>query len=222
MQILRLFQVRIASGEKKWQPVISEFYLPFHANLENKYNEIKKEDIMPEEKSKEVCDKCGAPMIIKTGRYGKFLACSAFPNCKNIKSMPGAGKNNGESDEKIKELEEKYKDEVCDKCGAKMNVKSGRYGAFLGCSNYPKCKNIKNINGGNKGTGIPCPACGKGEIVAKRSRRGIFYACNQYPECKNAYWSRPTGEKCPNCGALLIHGKNDSVKCSSKECGFEK
>ncbi len=212
----------IASGEKKWQPVIGEFYHPFHANLENKYNEIKKEDIMPEEKSNEVCDKCGAPMIIKTGRYGKFLACSAFPNCKNIKSMPGAGKKTGESNEKIKELEEKYKDEVCNKCGAKMNVKNGRYGAFLGCSNYPQCKNIKNINGGNQGTGIACPACGKGEIVAKRSRRGMFYACNQYPECKNAYWSKPTGEKCPNCGSLLIHGKNDSVKCSSKECRFEK
>ena len=161
-------------------------------------------------------------MIIKTGRYGKFLACSAFPNCKNIKSMPGSKKNNGASDEKIKELEEKYKDEVCGKCGAPMAVKSGRYGAFLGCSNYPKCKNIKNINGGNQGTGITCPACGKGEIVAKRSRRGIFYACNQYPDCKNAYWSKPTGEKCPNCGSLLIHGKNDSVKCSSKDCGYEK
>lgn len=213
---------RIAEEGKKWQPVIGEFYFPFHANLENKYNEIKKENIMPEEKSNEVCEKCGSPMIIKTGRYGKFLACSAFPNCKNIKSMPGSRKNNGESDEKIKELEEKYKDEVCDKCGGKMNVKNGRYGAFLGCSNYPQCKNIKNINGGNQGTGIACPACGKGEIVAKRSRRGIFYACNQYPDCKNAYWSKPTGEKCPNCGSLLVHGKNDSVKCSSKDCGYEK
>ncbi len=98
---------RIAEEGKEWRPIIGEFYRPFHANLENKYNEIKKENIMPEEKSNEVCDKCGAPMIIKTGRYGKFLACSAFPDCKNIKSMPEAGRPNGESDEKIKELEEK-------------------------------------------------------------------------------------------------------------------
>jgi DNA topoisomerase-1 len=103
-----------------------------------------------------------------------------------------------------------------------MNIKSGRYGAFLGCSNYPKCKTIKNINGGSQGTGIICPACGQGEIVQKRSRRGVFYACNKYPDCKNAYWSKPTGEKCPNCSALLVLGKNDSVKCSNKECTYEK
>ena len=80
----------IAAGEKTWQPVIGDFYGDFHENLENKYKEINKNDIMPEEKSNEICDKCGAPMIIKTGRYGKFLACSAFPDCKNIKRLPGA------------------------------------------------------------------------------------------------------------------------------------
>ncbi len=214
----------IAAGKIKWQPVIGNFYSPFHANLENKYNEIKKENIMPEEKSEEVCEKCGAPMIIKTGRYGKFLACSGFPECKNIKSLgkPGTGANNDDN-EKIKELQEKYKGEICEKCGAPMAIKNGRYGPFLACSAYPKCKNIKNIKeNGHGSTGITCPACGKGEIVAKRGRRGIFYSCNQYPDCKTAYWSKPTGEKCPNCGALLIMGKNDSIRCSSKECEFEK
>jgi DNA topoisomerase-1 len=210
----------IAEGKKEWQPVIGEFYHPFHKNLEDKYNKINKEDIMPEEKSNEVCDKCGASMIIKTGRYGKFLACSAFPDCKNIKSMPGQGNKNGADDEKIKELQEKHKDEKCEKCGEPMAVKNGRYGAFLGCSGYPKCRNIKNLNGGNQGTGIVCPACGKGEIVQKGSKRGIFYGCNQYPSCKNAYWSKPTGEKCPDCGALLVAGKDDSVKCSAKGCKF--
>jgi DNA topoisomerase-1 len=213
----------IAHGKKEWQPVVSDFYHPFHENLENKYKIINKQDIMPEEKSNEVCDKCGAPMIIKTGRYGKFLACSAFPDCKNIKSIPGQGNNNnGADDEKIKELEEKHKDEKCEKCGEPMAVKNGRYGPFLGCSGYPKCKTIKNIGEGSGGTGVKCPACGKGEIVQKRSRRGIFYACNQYPDCKNAYWSKPTGEKCPDCEALLITGKDDSVKCSAKGCKYTK
>lgn len=212
----------IAEGKSGWQPIISEFYEPFHANLEIKQQEINKQDIMPEEKSNEVCDKCGAPMIIKTGRYGKFLACSAFPECKNIKSMPGGGNNNGGDSEKIKGLEEKYKGELCDKCGEPMAVKNGRYGPFLGCTGYPKCKTIKNIGGGSGSTGIACPACGKGEIVQKRSRRGAFYACNQYPDCKNAYWSKPTGEKCPDCGALLVHGKDDSTVCSKKGCGYTK
>ncbi|MFA6306637.1 MAG: type I DNA topoisomerase [Patescibacteria group bacterium] len=215
----------IADGNVEWQPVIKEFYEPFHANLENKYEVINKNDIMPEEKSTEVCDKCGAPMIIKTGRYGKFLACSAFPECKNIKSMPGADKNgNGQADsEEIKELKEKYKAEVCEKCGSAMAVKVGKFGPFLACSAYPKCKNLKNIGGGNNGTGITCPVCGKGEVVQKRSRRGLFYACNQYPACKTAFWGKPTGEKCPDCDALLIEdAKKGEVKCSNKDCGYIK
>ncbi|MDD4902331.1 MAG: type I DNA topoisomerase [Patescibacteria group bacterium] len=216
----------VAEGEKKWQPVINDFYQPFHKNLTAKYDEVDKNKIMPEEKSNEVCDKCGSPMIIKTGRYGKFLACSGFPKCKNIKSMDKNkdGKNDGQ-DEKITAqmdaLKEKYKAEVCEKCGSPMIIRNGRFGMFLACSAYPKCKNIKNMEENKVGTGITCPACGKGEIVQKRSRRGIFYACNNYPECKNAYSGKPVEEKCPECGALLMEGK-DGLKCSSKECEYEK
>jgi len=215
----------VARGEVEWQPIIKEFYEPFHANLENKYEAINKQDIMPEEKSSEVCEKCGAPMIVKTGRYGKFLACSAFPECKNIKSMPGADRDkNGQADSKeIEELKEKYKGEVCEKCGTAMAVKVGKFGPFLACTAYPKCKNLKNINGGNNSTGITCPVCGQGEIVQKRSRRGIFYACNQYPTCKTAFWGKPTGEKCPDCDNLLIEdAKKGEVKCSNKDCGYIK
>jgi len=217
---------QIANGNIAWQPIIRDFYNPFHANLENKYNEINKKDVMPEEKSKEICDKCGAPMIIKTGRYGKFLACSAFPKCKNIKPLNGQGKNNSqnsqEKSEEIKELEKKYQNEICDKCGAQMIIKTGKFGPFLACSAFPKCKNIKNIGGGNQSIGVACPNCKIGKIVQKRSRRGIFYACDQYPNCKTAYWNKPTGEKCPDCGALLVEGKNGKVKCSNKECSYEK
>ncbi|MEK7557593.1 MAG: type I DNA topoisomerase [Patescibacteria group bacterium] len=211
----------IANGQIEWQPVISDFYKPFHENLEIKRNLIKKENIMPEEKSDKLCDKCNAPMIIKTGRYGKFLACSAFPECKNIKPMEGSINNNEKSDA-IKELEEKYKDEICEKCNAPMTVKSGRFGTFLGCSGYPKCKNIKNL-AGNSSTGITCPVCGIGEIVQKQSRKGTFYACNQYPTCKTAFWGKPTGEKCPNCDSLLVENtKKEETKCSKKGCGYTK
>jgi len=215
----------IAQGDVKWQPIIKEFYDPFHANLENKYEAIDKKDIMPEEKSSEVCDKCGAPMIIKTGRYGKYLACSAFPGCKNIKSLPGADKDkNGQADSKeIEELKEKYKGQVCEKCGSPMAVKVGKFGPFLACTGYPKCKNIKSINGASQSTGVICPVCKKGEIVQKRSRRGIFYACNQYPDCKTAFSNKPTGEKCPDCEALLIEDqKKGEVRCSNKDCGYIK
>ncbi len=210
---------KIASGEKEWQPVISEFYNGFHQNLENKYNEINKEDIMPEEKSNEKCDKCGADMIIKTGRYGKFLACSAFPDCKNIKSLNDK-KEDKEKSENIVALEKKFSNEKCDKCGADMKVKVGRYGPFLACSAYPKCKNIKNIDEDN--VKIKCPICKKGDIVKKISKRGVFYACNQYPSCKNAYWGKPTGDKCPECKGLIIEDlKTGEKRCSNKDCDYK-
>ncbi len=208
----------IAASRIEWQPVVRDFYIPFHANLENKYKEINKKDIMPEEESEEKCDKCGAPMIIKTGRWGKFLACSAFPKCKNIKGLNN--NKNKQEDEKLKKLQEKYTDEKCDKCGSPMVIRNGRFGPFLACSAFPKCKNIKNIAENNQSsTGVKCPKCGEGEIVAKRSRRGIFYACNRYPKCKTAYWGKPTGEKCPECGELMIETKN-GAKCANKKCGY--
>jgi DNA topoisomerase-1 len=209
---------RIAEGDIGWRPFVKDFYEPFHKNLEAKYSEINKKDIMPEEKSNEKCDKCGAEMVIKTGRYGKFLACSAYPDCKNIKGMNANGQAK-EKDEKTAELEKKYAGEKCEKCGSDMAVKTGRFGPFLACTSYPKCKNIKNIEENNNSTGIDCPKCGQGQIVQKRSKRGIFYACNKYPDCKNAYWSKPTGEKCPTCGALMVAGKDGGDVCSNKECG---
>ncbi len=163
----------IAAGQKKWQPVIGEFYEDFSKNLENKYQEINKSDIMPEEQSEEVCDKCGAKMLIKTGRYGKFLACSAFPDCRNIKKMNGGAASDKPADPKILELEKKYAGEVCDKCGAAMKVRTGKYGPFLACSAYPKCKNIKNI-GSDSGKEVECPICHEGKIVKNLADAALF------------------------------------------------
>ena len=208
----------VANGSKDWIPVIKDFYNPFHANLENKYKEVEKNELVPEEASEEICDKCNSPMIIKTGRYGKFYACSAYPKCKNIKSMNKTPKTEGAPDnEKVTALKEKYQAEVCEKCGSPMSVKVGKYGPFLGCSAYPKCKTIKNIDDG--APEIICPICGKGKIVKKFSRRGPFYACSAYPDCKNAYSGKPTGQKCSQCGALMIESANGQERCSAKGCG---
>ena len=207
----------IAEGAKEWQPVLSEFYVPFHANLTAKYDEVSKDEVMPEKMSDEKCEKCGSPMVIKTGRFGPFLGCSNFPECKNIKSMT---KNSPEMDEKMKALTEEHKDDVCEKCGSPMVIKTGRFGPFLGCSNYPKCKNIKNLNV-SEGPTIKCPECKEGNIVQKRSRRGIFYACDRYPDCKTAFNSKPTGDMCPDCGQPLVEGK-EGPRCSSKGCEYGK
>lgn len=213
---------KVASGEEKWQPVISAFYDKFHGNLKSKYEEINKSDIMPEETTEEKCDKCGKPMIVKTGRYGKFLACSGFPECKNIKSMgdkPGVAAPENSA---LTELSAKYAGTKCDKCGSDMAVKIGRFGPFLACTSYPKCKNIKNIKTSDT-PDVKCPVCNHGNIVKKFSKRGAFYACDNYPTCKNAYYGEPTGKNCPKCDALMIKDpKSGEEKCSNRECGYKE
>ena len=108
----------------------------------------------------------------------------------------------------------------CPDCGKPLVVKRGRFGPFMGCSGYPECKHIKKIE---KETGVNCPKCVEGKIIEKRTRKGKpFFACNRYPDCQNAYWTKPTGEKCPDCGSLLVFGAKNTIKCSSKECKFKK
>jgi DNA topoisomerase-1 len=210
----------ISSGKKEWVPVVDAFYKEFHQNLENKYNEINKQDIMPEEESKEICDKCGSKMIIKTGRYGKFLACGNFPDCKNAKPLGKGGV--AKVDKELEKLKEQFKDEKCEKCDSDMTVKKGKYGYFKGCSNYPKCKNIKNIKQpGDDTEDITCPKCEKGKIAKRFGKRGPFYACDNYPDCKNIYSNKPSKKKCPECENLLLD-KGDTLNCSNKSCDYSE
>ena len=198
----------IANGEKEWKPIIKNFYGPFKKEVDLKEKELDKKKIT-EEKTDEVCEKCGKPMVIKIGRFGKFLACTGYPDCKNTKQI--AADNTIEEPTVI--------DEKCDKCGKPMVEKRGRYGKFIACSGYPECKNIKSQA---TGTGVQCPKCNQGEIVSKKSRKGkIFYSCNRYPDCDFALWQKPTGEKCPTCGSLLTIDFKENIKCSNKECGYK-
>lgn len=121
----------IADGKINWVPTIKEFYQPFSKNLAEKYSEVTKEAVTKVEATGQKCEKCGAEMVIKMGRYGRFTACSNFPTCKNIIKAP-------------KEEPEKT-GETCEKCGGEMVIRSGRFGKFIACSNYPKCKNTKKI-----------------------------------------------------------------------------
>ncbi|HEB01541.1 MAG TPA: type I DNA topoisomerase [Candidatus Portnoybacteria bacterium] len=167
---------KIAAGQEKWKQVVKSFYQPFKENLMKKYDQVDKKELT-EEKTKEICEKCDQPMIIKMGRFGKFLACTGYPECKNTKPLEN------------QELAEKAEKEKCEKCGAPMKLKQGKFGPFLGCSSYPQCKNVKNIE---KSTGVKCPQCQKGEIVERKTRRGkTFYSCNRYPECDYATWQKP-------------------------------
>ena len=193
----------IAEGKREWVPVVKDFYGPFHKNLKAKTKEVKKEDL--HEKLDKQCPECGGDLIVKFGRFGKFIACSNFPNCRYT-----------EKTEQEKKEDEEHLGEICELCGAPMVVKRGKFGAFLGCSRYPECKNIKKIE--NK-LGIKCPKCETGEIIERKSKRGrLFYGCSAYPKCNFALWSKPTGEKCPKCNSLMVFAAKGKFLCSNKEC----
>ena len=197
----------IAEGSKTWVPVIRAFYEPFHKLLEEKTDSVKKEDLV--EKLDRPCPTCGGDLIMKFGRFGKFIACINYPTCKYT-----------EKTESEKKEDEENSGIVCDKCGKPMVVKRGRFGAFLGCSGYPECKNIMKIE---QKTGIKCPKCGEGDIIARKSKKGkMFYGCNKYPDCDFVMWNKPTGEMCPMCKQPLAFAAKGKIKCPNKDCGFEK
>ena len=173
----------IEDGTDEWVDVIREFYTPFMENitkLKGKEKAIKKS---MEEITDIACEKCGEPMVIKWGRNGRFLACSAYPECKSTRPLP--------------EEEAKNKtDQKCEKCNSDMVVKTGRFGRFLACSAYPDCKNTKPIT-----LGIKCPNKGcDGEILEKQTKgRKLFYGCTKYPKCDFATWDMPVNTPCPEC-----------------------
>lgn len=191
---------KIATGEIEWVPMLDDFYQPFIKQIAKKEKSIKKEEVVEEKEVDEKCPECGKALKEKFSRYGKFLACTGFPDCKFTKPL-----GDEEDDELVK------KAEPCEKCGGKMVMKKSRYGSFLACSNYPDCKNIRNIV---KDIDIDCPQCKEGKLVQKRSKRGkVFYGCSRYPDCKTAFWNEPTKDKCEDCGSLLTKAKSGKIKC---------
>ena len=186
----------IAEGKIKWQGVIDEFYQPFAENLKEKNKELDKKDIVPIKEIGEKCPECKKPLVERFGRFGKFIACSDYPNCKysrpleNKKEMKNAvvADDDGNTT-KVSEAE----GEKCEKCGGKMKLKEGRFGKFLACENYPKCKNTKTIVTDTK---VKCPDCGEGTIIERRTKRGrTFWGCSRYPKCKYATWNDPKNPK---------------------------
>ena len=221
----------IENGGKDWHKLIAEFYPGF-------LEQLSKAQADGDEITDVICEKCGSPMVRKNGKYGKFLACSNYPACSNIKSE-----------------NEEVSDVVCEKCGAKMVYKSGKYGKFLACPNYPKCTNIKAV--GEKKSEEKCEKCG-GEMIERNGKFGKylqcvsckatksvtekagvcpichkptqkmtsksgkqFYGCSNYPTCTFMSWDMPLDEYCPVCGKFLFLTKDGKTKkCSDKDCGY--
>lgn len=205
----------IEEGASDWINVIKNFYLLFNRELEVA-GEGPRAPKPPEIPTDVICKECGKPMVNKSGRFGRFLACSGYPECKYTKPL---GKD--ESDDESKKSEAQITEETCQKCGSPMVLKSGRFGQFLACSTYPTCKTTKAI-----GIGVTCPEDG-GEIVERRTKKGkLFYSCNNYPKCKFATWYKPVAVTCPGCGAGIMiekRTKKEEVRsCLKKECGYKE
>jgi len=161
----------------------------------------------------EICELCGKQMQLKRGRFGPFLGCTGYPECRNIRKIAKSG---------VAAPAPVPLDEKCPVDGAQLVRRFGRYGEFISCSNYPKCKYIKQ-----ESTGVKCarPGC-EGELVVKKSKRGkVFYGCATYPDCDRVYWDKPVAEACPNCNAPFLLEKTTKKQgmfrhCANEDCGY--
>ncbi len=201
----------IADKKASSDKILKDFYEPFVQTVTEARQNMERINI----ESDVVCPNCGKPMVVRTSRFGsQFLGCSGYPECKTM--MPLNSKPE-DANSKPEVCEEK-----CEKCNSDMIYKVGPYGKYMECTN-PDCKNRKRVV---VTTGVKCPKCGNGEIVQRKSKYGkIFYGCNKYPDCDFVIWNEPTGEKCPECGSLLVKKvlkKGTFEECSSKTCNYSK
>ena len=181
----------IGEGGKDWHKLIADFYVPFDKLLR------------ASRVTEKVCDKCGSPMIINSGKYGAYYACSNYPTCQNI--VP------------VNQKSVIPTDKICSKCGGIMVEREGKFGKFLACSNYPKCKNTVSLT---ENVGV-CPDCGSPTKKMMSKSGKVFYGCSTFPKCKFMSWDIPTGEKCPECGEYLVN-IDGKIKCSNKKCKYEQ
>ncbi len=206
----------ISNGSSNMQAVLSNFYGNFEKHLENAEKNVTKEEIILAEKEANIiCDKCGSRMVIKQGRFGEFAACPNFPECRNTKPIDKEG------NAVIKEqVSPKKAEGVCEACGGDLVIRNGKFGDFVACANYPKCKYTKQIL---KPIGIACPKCNSQIVAVNGKRKNVFYSCEKHPECDFVSWDLPTKELCPECGNMLYvkKGKNLLV-CHEKDCGYKR
>lgn len=261
----------IEEGQKNWREEMQRFYEPFSQWVKEAAAGMRNIKAM-EEKTEEICERCGGRMVIRWGRFGRFLACANYPECKGTRELPPELKEeNGDGEDatasgeteaapcencgrsmvmkrgrfgpflgcsgypecktirKLSQTEVRSArpapqptDEVCEKCGSPMVLREGRFGRFLSCSTYPTCKHIKPIP-----IGVSCPKC-QSPLSERRTKRGrVFYGCTAYPKCDFAIWDRPIQEPCPQCGAAFLvekklKGGGVSIRCHAEGCAYAR
>ncbi len=159
----------------------------------------------------EYCENCGRVMVLKRGRFGQFMACTGYPDCKTTRRL-----------DQGKKVPDIPLEELCPKCNRNLMIRHGRYGEFTSCSGYPDCKYVKQ-----NFIGVKCPLCKEGDLVEKKARKGnTFYGCSNYPKCKFTAAHKPIAEKCPTCGSEYLVEKylksGPVIACPNKECEYER
>jgi DNA topoisomerase-1 len=194
---------KIEEGDVDWKTVLRNFYGPFATALENVDTEAMiREAHDVEGLEKEKCEKCGGKLTVKSGRFGPFIACTNYPECRFTKPL------------KRDRPPDRPTDEKCQECGADMVIKTGRYGEFLACTQYPSCKHTRPVP-----LGVKCPQCEIGDLTQRRTRRGrTFYGCMRYPDCEFSTWYLPVAIECPSCGKIGAEKRATKSRGEYRRC----
>jgi DNA topoisomerase-1 len=206
----------VSRGEEEWVPLMKKFWRPFKDLVDDKEKSVSRKDVTQEEID-EKCPQCDKPLAIRLGRRGRFIGCTAYPDCDYTRNLG--------DDKDTKNEPEVVEGRTCPDCGSALLIREGRYGKFIGCSSYPDCKHIEPLEQPTD-TGVTCPQCKKGTLLRRKSRRGkIFFSCSTYPDCDYAVWNEPIDEPCPDCDWPILTIKTTKRKgsekvCPQKECGY--
>lgn len=207
----------VSRGEKEWVPLLEEFWDPFKGQVDNIAETVKRKDVT-QELLDEKCPQCGKPLSIRLGKRDRFIGCTGYPDCSYTRAVEEQAGDVSHDAELVEGRE-------CPDCGGQLKVKHGRYGKFIGCGNYPKCKHIESLNKPAE-TGVECPECKQGKIVKRQSRRGrVFFSCSRYPDCKYAIWNEPIAQSCPKCAWPILTVKKTKKRgtelvCPRQTCGY--
>jgi len=209
----------VSRGEEDWVPLLEQFWKPFKERIEHTLENVKRSDVTHEALD-EACPQCGAPLSIRLGRHGRFIGCTKYPECDYTRDLR---EGKGEEPPEPELLEGR----TCPQCESPLQFKRGKYGKFIGCTGYPKCRYIEPLER-PEDTGVVCPKCNKGTLQKKKSRRGkVFFSCSTYPKCDYAVWNAPVAGPCPQCGWPILTVKVTKSKgaekvCPQKECSFSE